>query len=109
MRREQRGAKHLDELANQVTAGHRAVMLYVIQRMDCDRFGLAADIDPDYATAFTRARNAGVEMLAYQCDIDLTGTILGKVDMPDGVTIGPVAAADTLYFLSNDADLVAYR
>lgn len=73
-----RGAKHLDELANQVAAGHRAVMLYVIQRMDCDRFALAADIDPDYAAAFTRARNAGVEMLAYQCDIDLTGTILGK-------------------------------
>tara|TARA_Y100000589_G_scaffold328424_2_gene372509 strand:+ start:82 stop:510 length:429 start_codon:yes stop_codon:yes gene_type:complete len=38
-----------------------------------------------------------------------TGTILGKVEMPDGVTIGPVAAGDTLYFLSNDADLVAYR
>ena len=38
-----------------------------------------------------------------------TGTILGKVEMPDGVTIGPVAAGDTLYFLSDDADLVAYR
>ncbi|MDG2032860.1 MAG: PQQ-like beta-propeller repeat protein, partial [Rhodospirillales bacterium] len=38
-----------------------------------------------------------------------SGTILGKVEMPDGVTIGPVAAGNTLYFLSDDADLVAYR
>lgn len=38
-----------------------------------------------------------------------TGKILGKVVLPDGVTIGPVAASNTLYFLSDDADLVAYR
>ena len=38
-----------------------------------------------------------------------SGTILGRVGMPDGVTIGPVAADNTLYFLSDDADLVAYR
>ena len=38
-----------------------------------------------------------------------TGKVLGKVEMPDGVTIGPVVANDTIYFLSDDADLVAYR
>ncbi len=38
-----------------------------------------------------------------------TGKLLGKVKMPDGVTIGPVVAGDSIYFLSDDADLVAYR
>lgn len=38
-----------------------------------------------------------------------TGTTLGKVEMPDGVTIGPIAASNTVYFLSDDAYLVAYR
>jgi len=73
-----RGAKHLSELSNQITAGHRAVMLYIIQRMDCYRFCLAGDLDPVYAKAFIAAQNAGVEMLAYQCDIDLYGMTLGK-------------------------------
>ena len=73
-----RGAKHLHELADQAAAGHRAVMLYVIQRMDCKRFGLACDIDPDYAKAFMAAQTAGVEMLAYRCHLDLAGITLAK-------------------------------
>ncbi|TDK43945.1 DNA/RNA nuclease SfsA [Antarcticimicrobium luteum] len=60
-----RGAKHLDELSDMVRAGHRALMLYLIQRTDCDRFELARDIDPAYGAAFDRAQAAGVERLVY--------------------------------------------
>ena len=38
-----------------------------------------------------------------------TGQVLGKVSLPDGVTVGPIAAGNTVYFLSDDAELVAYR
>jgi sugar fermentation stimulation protein A len=64
-----RGAKHLDEMAAMVAQGHRAVMLYCIQRTDCHRMALAADLDPGYAAAFARARAAGVEALAWACAI----------------------------------------
>lgn len=64
-----RGAKHLDELSRMVVAGHRAVMFYLIHRGDTRAFSLARDIDPTYASAFDRARNAGVEMLAYGCRV----------------------------------------
>lgn len=37
------------------------------------------------------------------------GHVMGKVSLPDGVTIGPIVAGDTVYFLSDDAELVAYR
>lgn len=63
----ERGVKHLVELSAMVAAGHRAVMLYLVQRADAERFALAGDIDPRYAAAFAAARAAGVEAIAYAC------------------------------------------
>jgi sugar fermentation stimulation protein A len=71
-----RGAKHLGELARVVGQGARAVMLYVIQRTDCEALGMAGDIDPAYAAAFGAARAAGVEMLAHRCLIGPKGVTL---------------------------------
>ena len=73
-----RGARHLDELAAMAAAGHRAVMLYCVQRTDCDRLALAADLDPNYAAAFARARAAGVEVIAWACTISPTGIALDR-------------------------------
>lgn len=64
-----RGAKHLGALERQVASGARAVTAYVVQRTDCRAFSLADDIDPAYAEAFMKARDGGVEMLCYGCDI----------------------------------------
>ena len=63
----ERGVKHLTELSAMAAAGHRAVMLYLIQRADAEHFALAGDIDPRYAAAFADARAAGVEAIAYAC------------------------------------------
>ena len=73
-----RGTKHLRELAAVAEGGARAVMLYVVQREDCDRFTLAADIDPAYAAAFTQARAAGVEALAYACRLSTDGIAVDR-------------------------------
>ncbi|MEP2640152.1 DNA/RNA nuclease SfsA [Roseobacter sp.] len=71
-----RGAKHLHELTRMVQAGHRAVMFYLLQRTDCDRFALAGDIDPAYAAAYRAACNEGVETLCYRTNICPTGITL---------------------------------
>lgn len=63
----ERGAKHLGELAAMVREGHRAAMVYLVQRADAESFALAHDIDPAYAQAYSAAAAAGVEMLAYRC------------------------------------------
>ncbi len=65
-----RGAKHLVELSDMVAEGHRAVMLYLVQRDDCDAFNLARDIDPEYGAAYDKATAAGVEVLGYTCKLD---------------------------------------
>jgi len=66
-----RSLKHLRELTAMVEAGDRAVMLFVIQRMDIDAFAPAADLDPAYAAGLTAASKAGVEVLCYDCDLGL--------------------------------------
>jgi outer membrane protein assembly factor BamB len=38
-----------------------------------------------------------------------TGDPLGRIEMPDGSYIAPIVADNTLYVLTNDADLVAMR
>ena len=71
-----RGTKHLHELAAVATRGERAVMLYVVQRQDCDSFAIAADIDPAYAAALAEARGKGVETLCYVCKIRRNGIMI---------------------------------
>lgn len=76
-----RGTKHLEELSRMVDQGHRAVMVYLVQRGDCSSFAVAADIDPAYAAALDRARAAGVEALCYYCRVTTTGISI-KAPLP---------------------------
>ena len=68
-----RGAKHLEELGAMALAGHRAVMLYLVQRTDCTTFTVADDIDPAYGEAYWTAREAGVETYCLGTNISPQG------------------------------------
>ena len=87
-----RGTKHLRELASVAESGARAVMLYIVQREDCSRFILAADIDPAYAAAFVHARVCGVEALAYACRLSPEGIAVDRPlpieDVPGAPSFG---------------------
>ena len=75
----ERGAKHLVELSDMVRAGHRAVMIYLIQRGDVTALSLARDVDPTYGAAFDAAATAGVEMLAVRCAMSTTAITVDKM------------------------------
>ncbi len=62
----ERGRKHLRELADAVARGDRAVMLFVVNRADCDAMGPADGFDPDYGRELRRVAGRGVELLAYR-------------------------------------------
>lgn len=81
--RTERGVKHLAELTDMRRAGHRAVMVYLIQRGDALRFQTARDIDPKYADALASARAAGVEAYAIRCRI--TPEAIAVDSLLDGV------------------------
>jgi sugar fermentation stimulation protein A len=73
-----RGHKHLVELQRLVADGARGLMFYFVQRMDAERFEPARDIDPAYAAELARAVQNGVEVLAYDAQIDLKEIALGR-------------------------------
>lgn len=62
-----RGAKHLGELTAMVAQGHRAAMIYLIQRADAESLSICGEFDPAYLEAFCSATDAGVEAFAYRC------------------------------------------
>ncbi len=64
-----RGQKHLKDLIELKSMGHRAVMLYVVNRTDVKTFEPATEIDPSYSKLLLEAKKAGVEILAYQSEI----------------------------------------
>ena len=72
-----RGTRHLQALTRLVGLGHRAVLLFLIQRADCHDFAPAAWIDPVYSTALREAMQAGVEILCQSCHISLMGLTMG--------------------------------
>ncbi len=75
----ERGAKHLDELANMVRDGHRAVMVYLAQRTDALGFRLAHDIDPRYRNAWHAATEAGVESIAVACHLSDDEIVVDRI------------------------------
>lgn len=73
-----RGLKHILELQGELRSGHRAVMFYLIQRADAKRFKPADHIDPDYGKALRKACDRGLEILAYDVQIDRRGIRLNR-------------------------------
>ena len=73
-----RGLKHLIELQEQVRQGDRAVMFYLIQRMDANRFQPADHIDPAYGEELWKAVINGVEVMVYDVSMDLTGIRMNR-------------------------------
>ncbi len=74
----ERAQKHVTELIALKCEGFRAVLLYIVQRQDVGSVRPAASIDPTYAALLREATKAGVEVLAYQADLDLHGIRFGR-------------------------------
>ncbi len=66
-----RGQKHLQELARLLRAGARAVIFFVVQRMDASCFCPADTIDPEYGRYLRQVAAEGVEIMVYDAIINL--------------------------------------
>jgi sugar fermentation stimulation protein A len=73
-----RSLKHLRELEAMAAGGDRAVVLFVVQRADCERFAACHDLDPAFARGLDRAAAAGVEVLIHACDVAVDGVRVAR-------------------------------
>ena len=62
-----RGVKHLNHLARAVAEGHRAAVVFVIQRHDARSLQPHDTADPEFGKTLRRVVKSGVEALAYRC------------------------------------------
>ncbi len=75
-----RGQKHLRELSNLVPET-KAVMIYFINRGDCDIFAPSDSCDPKYGELLRTAVEQGVEVLPYRFEITPQGiNFMGLAD-----------------------------
>lgn len=71
-----RAHKHLEDLQYVLENGSKAVLLFVVQRQDCDSFSPAHAIDESYAQRLAKAQALGVNMRALCARIDQSGLAL---------------------------------
>ena len=71
-----RGAKHVRSLAQAVRAGHRAAVVFVVQRDDSQAFQPHDAADPQFGIALRESVAAGVEAFAYSCRVTQTAATL---------------------------------
>jgi sugar fermentation stimulation protein A len=64
-----RGSKHLLTLIDAIKKGYKTYLLFLIQIQNMEYFKIAKDIDSEYYKNYILARKAGVNFLAYRCDI----------------------------------------
>ena len=65
----ERGTKHIKELIKAKKEGYEAAVLFVIEMKDVSFFAPNAETDKDFSQALKNAKEEGVNILAYDCDV----------------------------------------
>lgn len=82
-----RGRRHLSTLATLAAAGDRAVLLFLVQRVDAKTVVPADAVDPEYGQLLREVATRGVEVLALMATPDPAGITVGGM-VP--VSLAPV-------------------
>ena len=64
-----RGSKHLLTLIDAIKKGYKTYLIFLVQIQNMEKFKIAKDIDAEYYNNYLIAKKAGVNFLAYRCDI----------------------------------------
>ena len=73
-----RGTKHLLTLIDAINKGYKTYLLFLVQIQNMKYFKIARDIDEEYYKNYLLAKKAGVNILAYRCDISSKKIFIDK-------------------------------
>jgi sugar fermentation stimulation protein A len=73
-----RGSKHLLTLIDAIKKGYKSYLLFLVQIQNMKYFKIAKDIDEQYYKNFLLAKKAGVNFLAYRCNISSKNIIIDQ-------------------------------
>ena len=73
-----RGSKHLLTLIDAINKGYKTYLLFFFQIQNMEYFKIAKDIDEQYYKNYLLAKKAGVNFLAYRCNISLKKIFIEK-------------------------------
>ena len=74
----ERGVKHLNELAQCVHGGYEAQVVFVVQMSDIRYFTPNTKMHPAFGEALVSAKNVGVAVEAFDCDVTTDSMTIGK-------------------------------
>jgi len=73
-----RGSKHLLTLIDAIKKGYKSYLLFLVQIQNMENFKIAKDIDVEYYKNYLLAKKAGVNFLAYRCNISSKKIFIDK-------------------------------
>jgi sugar fermentation stimulation protein A len=73
-----RGSKHLLTLIDAIKKGYKSYLLFLVQIQNMENFKIAKDIDAEYYKNYILAKKAGVNFLAYRCNISSKKIFIDK-------------------------------
>ena len=73
-----RGTKHLLTLIDAIKKSYKTYLIFLVQIQKMKYFKIAKDIDEEYYNAYLKAKKAGVNFLAYRCDISAKKIFIDK-------------------------------
>ncbi len=73
-----RGIKHLLTLIDAIKKSYKTYLIFLVQIQNMKYFKIAKDIDEEYYKTYLIAKKAGVNFLAYRCDISSKKIFIDK-------------------------------
>ncbi len=73
-----RGTKHLLTLIDAIKKSYKTYLIFLVQIQNMKYFKIAKDIDEEYYKSYLIAKKAGVNFLAYRCDISSKKIFIDK-------------------------------